>query len=67
MTHTLQETAVALGMTIDEVRNTENRALRKLRSNPVLIKAAREMGLIKEDTCDTSEYSALQSSWPEAV
>lgn len=45
--HTYEETATALGMSVDTVRKVEIRALAKLRRDAKLRKIAREAGLLK--------------------
>ena len=46
--HTLEETALHLGMSIDTVRKIEMRAMAKLQNNPKMREMAKEAGLLRE-------------------
>lgn len=41
--HTLEETAKELGMTVEQVRQTEQRAIKKLKSDPQILQLWEEM------------------------
>lgn len=62
-THTYEETAAHLNLSIDKVRSIEARALRKLRHNKELQKLAKDE---RDTICDRSPFYSLSSSWPSA-
>jgi len=53
--HTLEETAAALGLSVDVVRLIEIKALKKLRNDPVLRSSAKAVGLLRTRTDDEKE------------
>lgn len=53
--HTLEDTAAALGMSIDEVRKAEIRAINKLRNNKDLQSLAKQAGILRENEATCSE------------
>jgi len=59
--HTIEETAHALGMTAEQVTETERKALRKLRHNKDMQKLHAEVS--QRERFDASPLYSLSSSW----